>query len=88
MRRRNEEVIVRVGIIGAGNIGGTLARRFSDQGHEVVVANRRGPEAMGELLADLGDRGRAGTPEDAARFGEVVVIATAQLQHLPVRLSS
>src|SRR4029450_4061950 len=38
--------------------------------------NRRGPEAMGELLADLGDRGRAGTAEDAARFGEVVVIAT------------
>jgi predicted dinucleotide-binding enzyme len=76
MRRSNEEVIVRIGIIGAGNIGGTLARRFTEQGHEVVAANRRGPEAMSELLADLGDRGRAGTAEDAARFGEVVVIAT------------
>lgn len=65
-----------IGIIGAGNIGGKLARRFTEEGHEVVVANRRGPEAMTDLLAELGGRGRAGSVEDAARFGDVVVVAT------------
>jgi predicted dinucleotide-binding enzyme len=67
---------MRIGIIGAGNIGGTLARRLAGEGHDVVVANRRGPDAMGELLADLGDRGRAGDVAEAARFGDVVIVAT------------
>jgi predicted dinucleotide-binding enzyme len=67
---------VRIGIIGAGNIGGTLARGWGDRGHEVVVANRSGAEAMAPLLADLGDRGRAGSVAEAAAFGDVVAVAT------------
>ena len=37
---------MKIGIIGAGQIGGTLARRFSELGHQVSVANSRGPESL------------------------------------------
>lgn len=67
---------MRIGVIGAGKIGGTLALRLADGGHEIVVANRRGPDAIAELLAELGPRGRAGDPREAAAFGEVVIVAT------------
>ena len=39
---------MKIGIIGAGNIGGTLTRRFRTLGHEVFVANSRGPETLKE----------------------------------------
>jgi 8-hydroxy-5-deazaflavin:NADPH oxidoreductase len=67
---------MRIGIIGAGNIGGTLARRLAAGGHGIVVANRRGPDAIAELLAEIGPHGRFGDAEDAAGFGEVVIVAT------------
>jgi predicted dinucleotide-binding enzyme len=56
---------MRIGIIGAGNIGGTLARRFSALGHEVSVANSRGPQTLRELAAETG--AAAVTVEEAAR---------------------
>jgi 8-hydroxy-5-deazaflavin:NADPH oxidoreductase len=65
-----------IGIIGAGRIGGTLARRLAKSGNQVVVANRSGPEAMAELLNDLAERGRAGTFEEAAHARDLVVVAT------------
>ena len=65
----------RIGIIGAGHIGGTLAKRFVDAGHEVAIANSRGPESLGELVGELGNRAQAMPAADAARFGEVVVVA-------------
>jgi 8-hydroxy-5-deazaflavin:NADPH oxidoreductase len=65
-----------IGIIGAGRIGGTLARRLTQAGHQVIVANHRGQEAMADLLADLGERGRAGSVEQAARARDLVVVAT------------
>ena len=43
-----------IGIIGAGNIGGNLTRRFSALGHNVFVANSRGPESLGDLAAETG----------------------------------
>jgi predicted dinucleotide-binding enzyme len=61
-----------IGIIGAGHIGGTLARRFSALGHNVFIANSRGPETLAELAAETG-----ATPvsvEEAARSGEVVIV--------------
>ena len=64
-----------IGIIGSGNIGATTARLFADAGHEVTVANSRGPESLAELVADLGPKARAGTVEDAARTGDVVLVA-------------
>ena len=66
---------MRIGIIGAGRIGGTLARRFSAEGHEVVVSNSSGPERLRPLVEELGGRGRAGTPAEAAGTGEVVILA-------------
>jgi len=65
---------MRIGLIGAGNIGSTLARLAVDHGHEVVVSNSRGPETLTDLVGDLGDSARAGTAEEAARAGDVVVV--------------
>jgi predicted dinucleotide-binding enzyme len=63
---------MRIGIIGAGNIGGTLARLFADAGHEVVLSNSRGPDT---LRHEEGDGVSAGTVEEAAEHGEIVVLA-------------
>jgi predicted dinucleotide-binding enzyme len=66
---------MRIGIIGAGRIGGTLARSLAAAGHEVVVSNASGPERLRPLLDELGGRGRWGTPAEAAAAGELVVLA-------------
>jgi 8-hydroxy-5-deazaflavin:NADPH oxidoreductase len=63
---------MKIGIIGAGNIGGTLTRRFRALGHDVFVANSRGPETLAGLAAETG--ATAVTVEEAARRGEVVVV--------------
>jgi predicted dinucleotide-binding enzyme len=63
---------MKIGIIGAGNIGGTLTRRLCQLGHQVFVANSRGPETLSDLAAETG-----ATPvsvEQAARSGEVVIV--------------
>jgi predicted dinucleotide-binding enzyme len=64
-----------IGIIGTGHIGSTLARHFVDAGHEVALANSRGPQTLRELEAKLGERAHATTAEEAARFGDVVVVS-------------
>ncbi len=61
-----------IGIIGAGNIGGTLTRRLSALGHKVSVANSRGPETLVDLARETG--ARAVTVREAARAGEVVIV--------------
>jgi predicted dinucleotide-binding enzyme len=66
---------MKIGIIGAGRIGATLARHFATAGHDVAVSNSRGPDTLRELEAELGERGRALTVEEAARFGELIVVA-------------
>ena len=45
-----------IGIIGAGHIGGALARLFVDAGHEVAVSNSRGPGTLGAVVEELGPR--------------------------------
>jgi predicted dinucleotide-binding enzyme len=65
---------MRIGLIGAGNIGSTLARLAVDNGHEVVVSNSRGPQTLTDLVDELGDTARAGTAEEAAADGDVVVV--------------
>jgi 8-hydroxy-5-deazaflavin:NADPH oxidoreductase len=65
---------MRIGLIGAGNIGSTLARLAVDNGHEVVVSNSRGPETLTDLVDSLGDSARAGTAAEAAQDGELVVV--------------
>lgn len=63
---------MKIGIIGAGNIGGTLTRRFRAVGHEVFVANSRGPKTLSDLAAQTG--ATAVTAREAARSGDVVVV--------------
>lgn len=66
---------MRIGIIGSGKIGGTLARRFVEAGHEVAVSNSRGPETLAVLVEGIGPLAQAMTAEEAARFGELVVVS-------------
>jgi predicted dinucleotide-binding enzyme len=66
---------MKIGIIGAGNIGATAARLFARAGHEVAVSNSRGGAGLEALLADIGGGARATGTEEAARFGEVVLLA-------------
>ena len=62
------------GIIGAGNIGSQVARAVIAQGNDVVIANSRGPETLGDLVAELGPRARAATVDEAAAAAEVAVV--------------
>ncbi|AOS64263.1 NADPH-dependent F420 reductase [Actinoalloteichus hymeniacidonis] len=62
-----------IGFIGAGNIGGGLARLAAARGYDVLVSNSRGPETLGELVAELGGTARAGTTLEAAAARIVVV---------------
>ncbi|MFJ2827284.1 NADPH-dependent F420 reductase [Streptomyces sp. NPDC087263] len=63
---------MKIGIIGAGHIGGNLTRRLTTLGHEVSVANSRGPETLAGLAEETG--ATAVKVEDAARGAEIVVI--------------
>lgn len=76
---------MRFGVIGAGNIGSTLAGSLTRLGHEVALSNSRGPDSLADTVARLGGSVRAMTPEDAARFGDIVVeaIPFGQHRHLP-----
>src|SRR5437762_14213337 len=66
---------MRIGVIGAGHIGGTAANLFVKAGYEVAVANSRGPSSLTSLVDSLGPKARAASPEEAVKFGEVVLLA-------------
>jgi 8-hydroxy-5-deazaflavin:NADPH oxidoreductase len=72
---------MRIGIVGAGMIGATLAKLWTDAGHEVQLASRH-PENLEPLVKTLGVRASAGTPEATAVFGDVVVL-TVPLAAIP-----
>jgi 8-hydroxy-5-deazaflavin:NADPH oxidoreductase len=67
---------MKIGIIGAGQIGGTLTRRLSKLGHEVSVANSRGPESLANLARETG--AKAVSARQAARSGDVVIVTIPQ----------
>ncbi len=64
-----------IGIIGAGHIGGQVARKAVELGYDVVISNSRGPETLADLVAELGPRARAATPAEAAAAGDFAVVA-------------
>ncbi len=66
---------MRIGIIGSGKIGGTLLNLLAGRGHEVAVANSRGPETLAGQVEEAGEGARAATVDEAADFGDVVVVA-------------
>jgi 8-hydroxy-5-deazaflavin:NADPH oxidoreductase len=74
---------MKIGIVGAGSIGGTLTRRLTALGHEVFVANSRGPESLRDLAAETG--ARPVTVHEAARNGNVVIVTIQEknIPHLP-----
>jgi len=67
---------MRIGIIGAGNIGGTLTRRLSELGHEVRVANSRHPETLADLATETG--ATAVWAADAALDADLVIVSIPQ----------
>jgi 8-hydroxy-5-deazaflavin:NADPH oxidoreductase len=74
---------MKIGIIGAGQIGGTLTRRLTALGHEVFVANSRGPASLAGLAQETG--AKPVPVQEAARAGEVVVVTIpeAKIRDLP-----
>jgi predicted dinucleotide-binding enzyme len=71
---------MRIGIIGAGQIGGTLARRLTALGHDVSIANSRGPESLAALASETG--ARPVTVEQAAHSGDLVIV-TIPMKNIP-----
>jgi predicted dinucleotide-binding enzyme len=65
---------MRIGVVGAGRIGGNCARQFARGGHEVKLSSRH-PEKLEPLAKEIGDAATVGTPAEATEFGEVVVFA-------------
>ena len=74
------------GIIGAGNIGQAVATALIRAGHDVVIANSRGPETLADVVAQLGPKARAATAQEAAEAAEVAVVAVPlkALNDIPV----
>ncbi len=66
---------MRIGIIGAGRIGGAVGIEWAKAGHEVFFSSRN-PAELAPLVEQGGSRTRAGTPAEAAAFGQVIVIGT------------
>jgi len=71
---------MKIAVIGTGNIGGNLARRFRALGHDVSIANSRGPETLGDLAHETG--AKPVTVSEAARAGDVVIV-TIPLKNVP-----
>ncbi len=66
---------MRIGIIGSGNIGANAGRQFARVGHDVLFSFSRDQAKLEALAAEVGPTGRAGTPAEAAAFGDVVLLA-------------
>src|SRR5438128_10652046 len=66
---------MRVGILGSGLMGGKLGTLFARAGHEVVFSYARSVEKLRTLAGNAGGSARAGTPHDAARDADAVLIA-------------
>jgi 8-hydroxy-5-deazaflavin:NADPH oxidoreductase len=77
---------MKVGIIGAGQIGGTLTRRLTALGHKVFVANSRGPETLSDLAAETG--ATAVSVPEAVRGAELIVVTIPEknIPNLPAGL--
>jgi predicted dinucleotide-binding enzyme len=66
---------VRIGIVGAGRIGGNCAVQFAKGGHEVMLSFSRDPSRLEALAEEIGERASVGIPAEAVEFGEVVVLS-------------
>ncbi len=67
---------MKIGIIGAGNVGTGLGKRLATRGHDIVVSFARTAEKVAAAAATIGSGARPGSVEDAAHHGDVVILAT------------
>ncbi len=65
---------MKIGIIGSGHIGSTVGKLWAKAGHQVMFSSRH-PEQLDDLVKSAGGNARRGTPEEAARFGDVVFLS-------------
>lgn len=79
---------MKIGIIGAGNIGSNAAKLFAKAGHEIAIANSREPETLTETVNEIGGNAQAVTVEEAAKFGDVVLVSIpfGKYKELPTEL--
>ena len=66
---------MKIGVIGAGHIGGNCARQAVKAGHEVMLSFTRDPAKLAQLSSELGERASTGTAADAVAFGDVVIFS-------------
>src|SRR6266481_5438172 len=76
---------MKIGIIGAGKIGRAIARHLTRSGHDAIVSNSRGPESLKSLVAELGQKAKAGTVAEAATAP--IVFLTVTWAQLPAALA-
>jgi len=69
-----EKSSLKIGIIGSGNLGGTVGELWIKAGHEVLFSSRH-PEQLQELVKRLGPRAHAGTTREAVNFGDAILVA-------------
>ena len=67
--------LMKIGIIGSGNIGGTAAKLFLNAGHEIAVSNSKGPQSLQLFVESLGPGAKAMTVEDTIAFGDAILLA-------------
>lgn len=65
---------LKIGLVGSGRLGGTVGSLWVKAGHPVLFSSRH-PETLKDMVSELGPLARAGTPQEAASFGDVVMIA-------------
>ncbi|MFH8918943.1 MULTISPECIES: NADPH-dependent F420 reductase [Streptomyces] len=75
---QGQETRMKIGIIGAGNIGGTLTRRLTALGHEVAVANSRGPQTLADLASETG--ARAVSVSEVAPGADLVIVTIPEIR--------
>jgi 8-hydroxy-5-deazaflavin:NADPH oxidoreductase len=68
-------ILVKIGVIGAGRIGGNAARLFAAAGHDVLLSFSRDPDRLAEQAAAIGERAAVGSARDAAQSRDVVMIS-------------
>ncbi|TPG34319.1 F420-dependent NADP oxidoreductase [Mycobacterium hodleri] len=71
---RNNDV--KIGIIGAGNLGTAIGHRLAASGHDIMISFARTPEKVEQAAQQIGHDATAGTPEQTVAFGDVIVLAT------------
>src|SRR5580704_15451031 len=72
---KQQEVVMKIGFLGAGKVTGTFGRHLIIAGHTIGVSNSRGPATLADFVADLGPGAIAGTKQQAAEC-DVVILAT------------